>query len=305
MLCITPYCFHKPVNNNCKNKMFYNTDLCCDKVSFGSKNILLYSEKKLQQVILDAIKPSNFLGKGFEGEVFKIPDTDYCIKIVDNFENLVFKNLRTSVTEEEKINHIVGVFDNDSFLMKYISGEPLLNIENRDIICSLPQESYIDFIKQLKKAKGNSMYFDISPGNVIYNPKTKKLTAIDFYPKTQDDNYSPFSRAFSALKVHNKTNDAIKLNRKLGVIFMQIGFDDLIGKNELKLTYEDFKSFFIRFGFSQNDTLPSQYKFLRQSVEELFKLKAIDAQDEEISNKINFKKKYIQCIINQIKNNIT
>ena len=60
------------------------------------------------------------------------------------------------------------------------------------IIEKLPVSAYEDLIRQINYAENTSnMILDIGMNNIIINPQTQRMTAIDFYkPKYNDENWN-------------------------------------------------------------------------------------------------------------------
>ena len=322
MIGITPYYFQNyKYNNQNKNRLQYKAVLNKDTVSFGSKNILSYSRSKMNELINNSIIQKNFIGAGTEGEVYIIPQTGFCIKIPYNVKH-VFEKFTTSVSPKDKVNHTVAIFDNGARIMNYIEGRSLMyrrppilrfSSENKNVdrflekfFSGYPDIQLHKFLKQLAQAKEKNMYFDFSPGNIIYNPENNTLTAIDFFEKNANYDeihpYSILSRAFLGIKTYMKTPEAVEQNKQLGIKFIKVALNDLQGKNELHLSGTDFEVFFDRFEQSQEQKLPPQYNFLKQSIFDLLELyKSKDASAAEIQGKL----KYINCIIRQLEENIT
>ena len=85
-----------------------------DTVCFTSSKLLNKDSKEITETVKQAIEEKNKIGFGTEGAVYKIPDTEYCVKLpkyesVNNFGEWGLK-----VDAQDKINHVVAVAQNGS-----------------------------------------------------------------------------------------------------------------------------------------------------------------------------------------------
>ena len=96
-----------------------------DTVSFTSNNLLTKSSDEITKAVQTAISDrENYIGQGSEGEVYKIPDTTYCVKLCHNnttnfgeWDKLIYPN--------QQVNHIVAKAENKAVIMNHIEGESL------------------------------------------------------------------------------------------------------------------------------------------------------------------------------------
>lgn len=273
-----------------------------DTVSFTSKNFLKQSSEKISEQVINAINIKNRLGFGSQGTVYKIPDTDYCIKILKKTNSINFGTWNFNISEQDKINHIVAKAKNKATIMKYIEGVPL-QWENSDKILELPNESYIKLFTQLTEARNLGMNFDLAPSNIIYNPKTNSLTAIDFY---QDDN--PFSIITSVYKalIKKSFSESDKLNnRKFGGKLINIIIDELTKEKEPRflILRNDIGKLLETISRTQEYNIPKQILYLENSLNKLLLIKEHEHYCQEVlPSKILGEIKYSKCIINQILN---
>lgn len=183
-------------NNNSKNgfPIRLKPQLTSDQVSFqGKRDLLDLSVKSIFSKINKSIKnKSNFLGQGCEGKVYKIEDSEYCIKIPSN--NLFSKKINyksdftKDVSEKDKINHIVARLGDGAVIMRKIEGTPVWSKtmsdesarEVSETVANFPLGSYQGFLRQISHAHNNGMMFDPFNQNVIVDKNNKTITAIDF-----------------------------------------------------------------------------------------------------------------------------
>lgn len=158
-------------------------------ICFRSRDLLDLPEQDIFNKIKDSIKPENFLGQGTEAEVYKIKDTNYCVKIPYLAEDMYRFNYTKELSPIDKINHVVAKLGFGASIMKYFEGSiPKWYMNNnheryvfQEQISEMPVKSYSSLLHQIADAIDNEMLFDFSPGNLIVDTKNKKLTAIDFY----------------------------------------------------------------------------------------------------------------------------
>lgn len=157
-------------------------------IFISSKNQFLQSSKsEIFKAIDLSIKDENFLGEGSDAKVYKIPNTEYIVRLIKNKKNNGFvnykKQLSFSITPRDKINHIVAKLGEGCSLMQHLKGTNLCEYMYSNELAELPQSIYYDLYKKICFAKANGMVFDFAPSNIIYDPNKKTLTPIDFIKK--------------------------------------------------------------------------------------------------------------------------
>ena len=126
--------------------------LTADTVSFkGSRDLLKLKPETIFKRIDKSIKKGNLLGQGYEGKVYTIEDSPYCVKIPHFFHfgrPIDYKkSFSTELTEKDKINHIVAHLGDKAVIMKKIEGCNVLS--KPDIVKDLtqfPVSSYNKFL---------------------------------------------------------------------------------------------------------------------------------------------------------------
>lgn len=238
-----------------------------DTVSFSSKNILTKEGKEITKLVSAAVNDSkNLIGKGSEGSVYKIPDTDYCVKILHG-KTSDFKNWRFNMYPNDEVNHIVAKSEDGAVIMKHIKGTTLKYGQIPDEVYDLPDESYINLLKQINDAHKKYMVFDSVPRNIIYNSEDKSLTAIDFL---KEDNfkyyaYTPLNDVFNALKNEGNTEKGAKTNLKLGEKLLNIALDNVSGKKpqQISVISKDIDALYNNIKWQNNKKYPSDVDSLK------------------------------------------
>lgn len=274
---------------------------CRDTVSFASVNLLKKESGEITKIVKDVIDNTEKIGFGSEGEVFKIPDTNYCVKIMKGESTRFFGDWKMNVSEQDKINNIVARAENDAVIMNYLEGQPL-KWNKPDEIYDLPKSAYKNLLKQMQRANDECMKFDNSPRNVIYNPKEKTLTAIDFYEPSPDVEfeYTPLSTTFSVLHNHSASPEHMKNNRNLAGKLLDVVLDELSSgkKPEFEIDRYDVFKLFGQLRMSQNLNEAPQMRYLREAFSDIFRLKDLP-KTEENTRIFNGKVKYSKAIIKQ------
>lgn len=203
--------YYNPMQN-CQNSHRYglklNPQLRYDTVCFRSRDLLDLPENDIYKIVKESLKPINFIGHGTEAEVYRIKDTNYCIRVphvaleVQNFK------LTKELTPADKVNHVAAKLGYGISIIKYIEGEtPNEHRDNKlyrnkfqGKIADLPVKSYSELLHQIANAIDNEMFLDFSGGNLIVDTAKQKLTAIDFYGVTDNPRpINPLTEMYSVL----------------------------------------------------------------------------------------------------------
>jgi len=277
-----------------------------DNVIFSAKNLLSLSSNRISKIVTAAINEKNFIGKGKEGIVYKIPDTDYCIKLMNNQGQgkTNFINWTTKIDEADEINHIVAKADNGAVIMRFIDGINMYEyLKKADSLPELPDNEYRKLLKQISDAEKIGLEFDNVAANVIYNPKNKTLTAIDFYKSEIWTPSYPCIQVFSALENKQYGINSTTYNKKLAGKLMNIALEEYAKKGETEFKLKDYDILsFIRNIIGKNYKVSSQpqYKFLEQSFVDITKLKQAQRRGEDVDIELAGKIKYAKAIIKQL-----
>ena len=284
---------------NTPNIKIKNT-LTKDTVSFGNNDLLNCSKEEITARIKETLRDSkmHYLGAGNSAEVFKIFQSDYCVR------NL---KINFNLSEQDKINHVVGKFKGGC-IMKYIEGTPVLNPtmsknhidEISKQIEEMPVESFHKLLQQICHAYQHNMMFDCSWNNVIVNPKNKTLTAIDFYNLEGFHEVShPFSHIFASL-THSQTTPEQKKN--FAGKILTAGLMEVEPEHKPCLDIRDFDYYRFIYKLQEQNLIqnPKYTNLLIKLFEEIECLKLRDLQGDDVSKTLNHKIKTVKCLIKQL-----
>lgn len=212
------------------NKCFYIENPKRKEVSFTGRKIPLLDlpKEEVLKLVKQSINPKNGIGIGGEADVYAIPNTDYCVRLIGlNGDSRHFATrykdytaeFSKDLTPQEKVNHTVIRLGNGASIMRKIEGEPVYSffrtqeeqLEAAKEIANFPIEAFSGLLRQIASAVKVGVGFDPHAANIIANFKNKTLTAIDF----QEYNYLSFSKPLSSMLNGLKTVDDEKVNLKL------------------------------------------------------------------------------------------
>ena len=287
--------------NQAVSEQFQNVPILFRGYNFP---INLCKGQSLSDMVKSAVlNRKNFLGQGTEGIVYKIPETEYCVKIPHEEFRKDFGGWTFNIGLEDKVNHVVARSENNTRVMNFIEGSSLKYDNKPKEIYSLPLKSYRDFVKQISDAADNVMKFDSAPSNIIFNEQKKTLTAIDFKVPNVDYDFipAPFTSVYRGLQASKEQEKSQSLNKNLMGRLLQTALEEIKkGKNaELSVEENDIRTLFDCFENGQ-DKLEPQYKFLKNIFSQIFLIKKVEARGIDISEELNEKIKYAECIIKQI-----
>ena len=171
-----------------------NHPLKRNTLSFRAFDFLDLPEKDIIEKIKASVTPDNFLGQGTEAEVYRIKDTNYCVRIPYLAQDIQRFKYSKELTPIDKVNHVVAKLGFGASVMKCFEGiVPKWYVNNsrnrfnlQKKIAEMPVKTYSELLHQIADAVDNEMFFDFSGGNLIVNTKKQKLTAIDFYGITDN-----------------------------------------------------------------------------------------------------------------------
>ena len=150
----------------------------------------LSKQEIIDRVLFSVKQRENYIGCGGDARVYKIENTDYCVRLPYKSGDLKNTTLSFDLKEQDRINHTVAKFSNGAAIMKYIEGFTLSKRSSQGklsqsvvdrALLDLPVSAFHGLFKQVCHAKDNGMIFDCSSTNVILDTKKQALTAIDFY----------------------------------------------------------------------------------------------------------------------------
>lgn len=180
--------YSNDIRQNQSHCIFKRPILKCNNICFRSKNLLEMPKEDVFSRIKESVVPENFIGQGTFAEVYRIKDTDYCIRIPYLAQDNYLKDYSREITPIDKVNHVVAKLGFGVSIRKYFDGVVpkwfMNNSQSRyqlqKQIADMPIKSYSSLLHQIAEGLDNEMLFDIAPGNLIVDTKNKTLTAIDF-----------------------------------------------------------------------------------------------------------------------------
>ena len=223
-----PYSIIIPAQNNRQYGIRLKPQLNYDCVCFKGIDLLDLPKEEVIAKVQESIKPENFLGQGSEAEVYRIKDTNYCVRIPYIAEDMYSRSYTKELTPTDKLNHVRARLGFGAAILDYFEGVTPKEFKQNDYyrnifqekISDLPVTSYNELLQQIAGAVDNEMVYDFSGGNLIVDLKNRKLTAIDFYNITDNPRpIRPLCEMYSVLtcygarektgkKIYDKVVDA-------------------------------------------------------------------------------------------------
>lgn len=214
--------------NNQKKRQNYSKFVApvrCNNFSFRGHDLLDLPEKEVLKKIDESLIPENFLGQGTEAEVYRIKDTNYCVRIPYKANYMYASCYSKEISNADKVNHIVAKLGFGASIMKYFEGETpkrymsseLYRHQFQEKIAKMPIESYSDLLHQIANGIDNELFFDFSGGNLIVNIEKNKFTVIDFGEIPENPrSVKPLTEMFSVLTCYGtKTGTAKEIAQKV------------------------------------------------------------------------------------------
>lgn len=301
---------------------FYNSDIPtkrayirkpldspCDTVSFsGEKDLMKMSDKKIFKRINKTIcNRDNLIGLGGEARVYKIPNSEYCVRIA--YYDIIYEPvLDRNISECDKINHTIAKFGEYSSIQKYIEGKPVLKpslIEDKNAakqtakeIAQMPVSAFKNLLLQICNAYDKGMMFDCCWSNVIVNPKENKLTAIDFNKNIEEESLKPLSYVFSSLTTKYTTPEQVKTNANK---ILSAVLEEFEPAHEpfWNISNFDFSDLLRKTRQCSDFGKTSQCELLVQKLSHLKELKYKEIRGIDITQELNGTLKVIKALIRQ------
>lgn len=216
------------------------------------KSGVLNSKKILNNNIPQDIKnikytPTNIkdsleiAGKGAEGIVYKIKNSNFALKINNNkkIEKELNNPINLAVNKLDKTNHVKAKIGNNINIMEYIEGEAISpNISNNE----LSTEKIKECLKYIYNAANDGFRHDFGGKNILFNKKNGKLTPIDFLQRRAGYKENIINNTFIQLYPTAQTSEDVnKLLSKISLAFVELLKDNTITTKGLKNISGDLK----------------------------------------------------------------
>lgn len=196
------------------------------------------SIKYVPQSIKDSFE---IVGKGAEGIVYKIKNSNFALKINNNkkIEEELNNPINLAINKLDKTNHVKAKIGNHISIMKYIEGSPIsVNISSK----TLPTSSIKECLKYIYNTASEGFRHDFGGKNILFNKKNGKLTPIDFLPSRAGYKENIINNTFIQLYPTAKTSEDVnKLLSKISLAFVELLKDNTISKKGLKNISGDLK----------------------------------------------------------------
>ena len=199
---------------------------------FKSRNFLDLPESDIFKKIQESVVPENFLGQGTEAEVYKIKNTDYCIRIPYLSNDISRFKYSKEITAADKVNHVVAKLGFGASILKFFDGvipkwyknDKISRYKMQEKIADMSVKPYSELLHQIADAIDNEMFFDFTGGNLIVDTEKQKLTAIDFYRVT--DNPRPLKPLSEMYQVLTSYGAEEKTGRKIYDKIIEAGLNE-------------------------------------------------------------------------------
>ena len=190
-----------------------------DTVCFRGKDLLELTKDDVIKRVKESVRPENFLGQGTEAEVYKINDSNYCVRLPHFIDNLYESFYSKEVSPVDKVNHVKAKLGFGASIMEFFDGViPKWYRDNKynryqlqSDIAGMPIKSYSELLHQIADALDNELFFDYSGGNLVVDIKSNKLTAIDFYGVCDNPRQAkPLTEMYSVLTCYGSKEETGK-----------------------------------------------------------------------------------------------
>lgn len=149
------------------------------------KNFFSYCEQIQQELLSKTVTEENFVGYRVNGMLYKIPGTNYALKVPNDCKDLSFKSIDTNLSPEDIVNNIVGKLENGALILNYIDGRTISELKKRGtsvekIITDLSVDACIRYFKKLIDASKIGMFHNLYGENSLINEKFLYIIPIIF-----------------------------------------------------------------------------------------------------------------------------
>lgn len=196
-------------------------------------DLLKLPAENILSVAKETIKKNEPFHFGAESVVYKIPETQYALlvphgKTIGNYASVSF-----DLTDKERINHFVAKLGSKIYLKKFIEGlttkapyiekatpfgmisvaDEAAQKKVNEHVKNLTPESFENLYNQIFKAMNNDLTYDCFGENLILNPKTKTLTAIDFDTMQTGYKFNPVAEIYHSFSLIEEKEQKVLLDK--------------------------------------------------------------------------------------------
>lgn len=266
-----------------------------NRIGFRSKDLLELPKEDVLKKVRESVTPENFLGRGLEANVYRIKNTDYCIRIPLVSQDFYDTDYSKELNSIDRVNHKKIKLGFGAAILDFFEGvtpkKYKSNAEKRyklqSQIANMPVKSYSEFLHQIANAIDNEMEFDCAGGNIIVNPFKKKLTAIDFYGISSDNPrpITPLSEMHSVLTMYGSKPETSK---QIGKKVLMTGLEEFKPNNIpcMDIALFDFEELLENL---KDDNIIGENSALKKALEELKEIKKKEITDKTLSTLLKLK----------------
>lgn len=190
--------------------------------------------KELQYVPETVADSFEMIGKGAEGVVYKIKNSNFAIKIKNDavLEKEINSPLHFSMNSLDKINYVKAKVGSNIKIMEYIKGE---SINPGTDLNKFSTDNIKDCLKYIYTAANQGFKHDCGGKNIIFDKYSGKLIPIDFINKRAGYQEEIINNTFIQLYPAVKNDkDVIKLLSKISLGFVDLLKDNTISAKGIK-----------------------------------------------------------------------
>lgn len=186
-----------------------------DLAEFASKkDFFTFCEALQNELLSKTISKENFIAKGAQGKVYRVPGTDCAVKVPLDCVTIPVKPISKNVSVQEKTNYVLAKIGDDIDIIRFIDGKNVNQLSNRGIpvsktVLNMPHESFSSYIEKIVEAAKVNMYHDYTGANALLNEKYRYIVPIDFNSSLTkkanpvEDLYFQFGRFMKTEKEQN------------------------------------------------------------------------------------------------------
>lgn len=180
--------------------------------------------------VLDSLE---LVGKGAEGSVYKVKDSQFAIKVKNDLSIPKELNKPIDLTVEPQgcINHVVAKIGDNVSIMKFIDWKPI----DLSALKELNADKIKPCMKHIYDAVNKGFRHDFGGKNILLDKDSGKLIPIDFIPKKIGYKEDLLSNMFIQLYAPAKNSDDVnKLMANISLAFVQLLKENAITTTGLK-----------------------------------------------------------------------
>lgn len=158
-----------------------------DLAEFASKkDFFAFCESLQRELLSKTISKENFIAKGAQGKVYRVPGTNCAVKVPLDCVSIPIKPISKNISPQEKTNYVIAKIGENVDIIKFIDGKNVHQLVKRGIpvsktVLNMPHEAYTNYIEKLMDAAKVNMFHDFGGANTLLNEKYRFMVPIDFH----------------------------------------------------------------------------------------------------------------------------